>query len=70
MSQTKAKSMVEVCTNVGAGFVISYLLWLFVVPVLFGIQTTAGQGVQVTALYTVAAIARSYAVRRIFNHES
>ena len=67
MTQTKAKSMVEVLVNVGSGFCISYMLWLFVVPVLFGIETRPAQGLGVTALYTVAAIVRSFVVRRAFN---
>ena len=67
MSQTRSKSMVEVCTNVGAGFIISYCIWLFVVPVLFDIQTRPDRGLAVTGLYTVAAILRGYIIRRFFN---
>ena len=65
--QTKTKSMIEVCSNVGAGFVISYLLWLFLIPILFDIDTNAGQSLEITMIFTAAAIARSYAVRRLFN---
>ena len=65
--QTKAKSMQEVMVNVGTGFIVSYLLWLFVVPVLFDVETSAGQGLGVTFLYTLASIGRGYVVRRVYN---
>jgi len=67
MTQTKAKSIQEVLVNVGTGFVVSYLLWLFVVPVLFDVETSAGQGIGITGLYTAASIGRGYIVRRVYN---
>lgn len=64
--QSKSQSLVETCSNVGIGFVVSYLLWLFLLPLLFDIETSAGQGLGVTLVYTVASILRGFLVRRFF----
>lgn len=69
MSQSRAKSLQEVIVNVGSGCVISYLLWLYVVPLVTGQPTGAGHGVAVTGIYTVASVARGYVVRRLYNME-
>jgi len=66
--QTRKKSLQEVIVNVGTGFVISYLLWLYLVPVLFDIETRPTQGLGITFLYTIASIARGYIVRRCYNY--
>ena len=32
MKQTKLVSIIEVCTNVGTGFLLAMLVWIFVIP--------------------------------------
>lgn len=65
--QSKRMSLIESLTNTAAGFIISFLIWLFLVPVLFGIETRAAQGIGMTLLFTASSIFRGYVVRRIFN---
>jgi hypothetical protein len=35
---------------------------------LFGLHATIGQNIQIGAIFTVVSIARSYALRRLFEH--
>ena len=65
--QTKAQSFIEACTNVACGFILSYLVWLFIVPLCFDIETNSSRGFWVTCLFTVTSLIRSYVVRRFFN---
>jgi hypothetical protein len=58
--QTKRKSIVEVCTNVGVGFCGSWALWEFVVDPMWG-------GFYITCFFTVWALIRGYVLRRIWN---
>ena len=66
MSQTRLGSLVEQLLNIGSGFVISCLLWEFVVKPLWHIQTDFAENLQITALFTVVSIVRGYAWRRLF----
>ncbi len=52
--------------NTALGFVISLALSMVVYP-LFGHSFTLAQNVGITIIFTVASIARTYAVRRWFN---
>lgn len=63
MNQTRAESFVEACINTAIGFVVSYLFWP-VAAWLCGISSTASQQLNVTLLFTILSVARSYCVRR------
>ena len=65
--QTKLGSFIESLLNTASGFLLSYLSWVFVLPLLFGIKTSPTTGIGVTAFYTVLSIGRCYVWRRIFN---
>ena len=65
MKQSKIISAIEVTLNIGSGFLISMLLWQFIAPVL-GYEITIGENVQLTSVFTVVSLIRSYAWRRIF----
>ena len=65
--QTRKQSLIETCTNVGTGFILSLCLWRFVICPWMGIEYSNGKNVLVTALFTVVSIARGYVVRRIWN---
>jgi hypothetical protein len=67
MTQTKRQSILEAVTTVGLGFIVSYLVWLFVVPCLFSIRTRPDRGLAITGLFTVTSLVRCYIVRRLFN---
>ncbi len=66
MNQTRLASLAEATINTAIGFVMSVLLSAVVYP-LFGFQVTLAQNLAITAIFTIASIARGYAVRRWFN---
>ncbi len=65
--QTKTQSIIESICNVGSGFIISLLLWMFVISPLYGIDKDFKQGLSITLLFTVISIVRGYIWRRLFN---
>jgi len=66
LKQSKDLSLLEAVVNTGIGFLISGLLCYFILP-LWGIQKSIVSSAQITAIFTVASIARNYFIRRIFN---
>ena len=64
--QNKKTSVVEVCVNVFSGTILSYLLTLFALP-LWGININPTRALEITILYTLVALIRSYIIRRLFN---
>ena len=64
--QSRLGSLVEQLMSVFTGFVVSLLLWEYVVKPVWSIQTGFSDNLQITALFTVASIVRGYAWRRIF----
>jgi len=66
MNQSRLGSFIEATINTGIGFVMSILLSMIVYP-MFGHAFTLAQNVGITAIFTIASIARSYCVRRWFN---
>ena len=58
-------SLVESVTNVGLGYVLAVGTQIAVFPV-FGLHPTLAQNLQIGALFTVTSVARSYALRRLF----
>ena len=66
MSQTRISSLVEAVINTAIGFVISLALTAIVLPA-YGHQVSLSENLQITAIFTVASIARSYILRRWFN---
>lgn len=65
MNQSRLSSLIEAVINVAIGFFISLALTAVVLPA-YGHAVTFGQNLQITAIFTVASIARSYCVRRFF----
>jgi hypothetical protein len=66
--QTSRQSMIESLGGTAIGFIISVLVWQFVVNPVWGFNTTVFQNLNITLLFTVVSVIRSYYVRRIFNH--
>lgn len=66
MEQSKIGSLIEAIVHTAVGFVISIALSMVVYP-MFGHAFTLAQNVGITAIFTVASIARGYYVRRFFN---
>lgn len=70
MSQTRMSSFVEQVVNVGSGFVLSALVWQFVVIPVWGFGTSVEENLKITMLFTVVSLARGYAWRRLFNRRA
>lgn len=65
--QTKLQSLLESCLNIGSGFVISLIVWSYLVVPVWGLQVNMVDNLNITALFTVVSVVRSYVWRRIFN---
>lgn len=66
MGQSRRASMWEAVTNIAVGFVVSMILQAVVLPA-YGHHITLSQNFQITVIFTVASLLRSYGVRRVFN---
>lgn len=66
MSQTRLSSLAEAVIGTAIGFVVSLALTAVVLPA-YGHQFSFSQNLQITSIFTVASIARSYVLRRWFN---
>ena len=64
--QSRKHSIIETILNTLSGFIISWVMTLFVLP-WFGFNVTAGQGFIITVIYTVVSVTRSYFWCRLFN---
>jgi len=66
VEQSKLGSLIETLINTAVGFVISMALSMLVYP-MFGAKFSLSQNFWITVIFTIASIARGYAVRRWFN---
>ena len=64
--QSQWESVMETVLNTASGFAISWLLTTWVLP-LYGFAVSASQGFQITCIFTVISVLRSYLWRRTFN---
>lgn len=64
--QTKLVSLIESMVNVGSGFILSLLIWQWVVAPAFGYEVTMVTNLQLTAIFTITSVARGYLWRRFF----
>lgn len=68
MQQSKLESLLETTLNIATGFLISWCVWLWIVPVFWPQHSSsAAVGFGVTTLFTVTSFLRSYFWRRFFN---
>jgi len=58
-------SLIEAMANVLVGYVLAVLLQIFAFP-LFGIEVSLLGNLALGALFTLASLARSYVLRRLF----
>ena len=65
MKQSRAMSLVEAVANGVVGYGVAVVTQMLVFPV-FGLQTTLVQNLKLGGLFTVVSIARSFALRRVF----
>lgn len=67
--QTRTDSFMEAFTNTLIGWFISLLTWQLV-SWYMSIPVSFSQDLQITFLFTIVSVIRSYALRRAFNGKS
>ncbi len=65
MRQSRLMSFCEAIANVAVGYGVAVLTQILIFP-MFGLHTTLAQNLQMGAVFTVVSIARSFALRRVF----
>ncbi len=65
MKQSRAMSLVEAVANVFVGYGVAVVTQILIFPI-FGLHTTLAQNLKMGAIFTVVSIARSFALRRVF----
>ena len=65
MRQSRFMSLVEAIANVVVGYGVAVVTQILIFPI-FGLHTTLAQNLKMGAVFTVVSIARSYALRRLF----
>ena len=63
--QSRTMSLVEAVANVIVGYGVAVMTQILIFPV-FGLHTTLAQNMKMGAVFTVVSIARSFALRRVF----
>ena len=63
--QSRRMSLIEAITNVAVGFLVALLTQIVVFP-LFDLDVSTGEHLALGGLFTLASIARSFALRRVF----
>lgn len=66
MSQSRRMSLVESCVNVAVGYGVAVAAQVAIFP-LFGIRVSLTDNLLIGVAFTLVSLARSYALRRVFN---
>jgi len=66
MSQSKKHSLIESAVNVISGLVISFLIQIWIYPLL-DIEVSINQNLFITFIFFMASFIRGFIVRRMFN---
>jgi len=65
--QSRLESLLETCTSIAIGFVVSLVFWTAVVVPVWHLPVSMGENLQITGAFTVLSVARGYVVRRFFD---
>jgi hypothetical protein len=65
MKQSRVMSLVESVANVFVGYGVAVVAQILIFPI-FGLHTTLAQNMKMGAIFTMVSIARSFALRRVF----
>ena len=65
MKQSRLMSLVEAVANVIVGYGVAVMTQILIFPI-FGLHTTLAQNLKMGAIFTIVSIARSFALRRVF----
>ena len=63
--QSRRRSLIEAIINVMVGYLFAVMTQLVVFP-WFGMQVSLGDNLAIGALFVMISLARSYALRRLF----
>lgn len=67
MEQTKLESLIETITDISFGFLVSWGVVLWVVPIMYPEYAPSGSvGFGVVCIFTVSSFSRRYFIRRFF----
>lgn len=66
MTQPRHHSLIEAAANVAIGYAIAIAAQIVIFP-LFGIYASTSDHLLIGLAFTVVSLARSYALRRLFN---
>lgn len=66
MSQSRRWSFFEACVNVLVGYSVAVAAQILVFP-LFGMRVSFTDNLLIGVIFTAVSLARSYALRRVFN---
>ncbi len=65
--QSKKSSILEVVCNTGTGFIIAWMLSMYLLPLFETKNLNYSDGFFITMIYTIVSVCRSYIWRRFFN---
>jgi len=65
MKQSRAMSLVEAVANVVVGYGVAVVTQILIFPV-FGLHATLAQNLKMGVIFSFVSIARSFALRRLF----
>ena len=63
--QSRRRSLLEAIINVMVGYLFAVMTQLMVFP-WFGLQVSLGDNLAIGAMFVMISLARSYALRRLF----
>jgi hypothetical protein len=63
--QSRGMSLLEAGANVAVGYGVAVVVQILIFPV-YGLHAELAQSLRIAAVFTVASIARSFALRRVF----
>ena len=67
MDQTKLESLIETGTDISFGFLVSWGVWIWLIPVAYPEHSSsAGVAFGITCVFTVSSFTRRYLTRRFF----
>jgi hypothetical protein len=67
MKQSRLDSLMESIVNIIIGLAVSTLANVIFLPIVLGVTPSFSQNVTISVIFTIISLARSYAIRRLFN---
>ena len=64
--QSRLNSLAETCLSTAIGFIVSLLVWQFIVRPVWSLTTSFVENLGITLLFTIVSLLRQYMTRRLF----